>query len=161
METEQVNRYAQNPEYFENLDKRSKEYKGYKKWKENYDNANSIGLGDVVEKVTKATGIKKLVKFVAGEDCGCSERKERLNKKVKLRFNVTGCFTEETYNNWIEFRDKSKKGDSWVNVTISDQLNVMFPIFEQLFNRSFNKPLSCCADQYLNEIDRVFEQYNN
>ena len=31
----------------------------------------SKGLGDTIEKVTKATGIKKLVEFVAGEDCGC------------------------------------------------------------------------------------------
>ena len=40
----------------------------------------SKGLGDTVAKITKATGINKLVKFVAGEDCGCDERKEKLNK---------------------------------------------------------------------------------
>ena len=35
----------------------------------------SSGLGDTVEKITEATGIKKAVKFIAGEDCGCNERK--------------------------------------------------------------------------------------
>ena len=30
----------------------------------------SKGLGDTIEKVTKATGIKTVVKRVAGDDCG-------------------------------------------------------------------------------------------
>ena len=38
------------------------------------------GLGDTLEKVFEKTGIKKLVKFIAGEDCGCDERKKKLNK---------------------------------------------------------------------------------
>jgi hypothetical protein len=43
----------------------------------------SKGLGDSVEKFTKATGIKKVVDKVAkatGRDCGCKKRKEALNK---------------------------------------------------------------------------------
>jgi len=39
----------------------------------------SKGLGDSIEKFTKATGIKKIVDSMAG-DCGCSKRKEKLNK---------------------------------------------------------------------------------
>lgn len=40
------------------------------------------GMGDVIEKITKATGIKKVVDTVSkatGKDCGCSKRKEALN----------------------------------------------------------------------------------
>lgn len=40
----------------------------------------SKGLGDSIEKITEWTGLKKLVKQVVGEDCGCEERKEKLNK---------------------------------------------------------------------------------
>ena len=44
----------------------------------------SKGLGDSIEKFTKATGIKKVVdvvtKAVGIEDCGCNRRKEKLNK---------------------------------------------------------------------------------
>ena len=43
----------------------------------------SKGLGDTIEKITKATGIKKVVDTVAkatGKDCGCNKRKEKLNK---------------------------------------------------------------------------------
>ena len=39
----------------------------------------SKGLGDSLEKFTKATGIKKLVDNIPG-DCGCAKRKEKLNK---------------------------------------------------------------------------------
>ncbi len=43
----------------------------------------SKGLGDSIEKFTKATGIKKVVDTVAkatGGDCGCNKRKNALNK---------------------------------------------------------------------------------
>ena len=42
----------------------------------------SKGLGDTIEKITEATGIKKATKFVtkaSGKDCGCAARKEKLN----------------------------------------------------------------------------------
>jgi hypothetical protein len=45
------------------------------------NNMESKGLGDSIEKFTKATGIKKIVDKVTGEkDCGCAKRKEALNK---------------------------------------------------------------------------------
>jgi len=37
-------------------------------------------LGDLVETFTTYTGIKWLVKKIFGEDCGCEERKNKLNK---------------------------------------------------------------------------------
>jgi len=43
----------------------------------------SKGLGDTIEKMTIATGIKKMAdKYskITGKDCGCSKRKEALNK---------------------------------------------------------------------------------
>jgi hypothetical protein len=45
----------------------------------------SKGLGDTIEKITEATGIKAVVKAIAGEDCGCDERKEWLNKKFPYK----------------------------------------------------------------------------
>lgn len=47
----------------------------------------SKGLGDTVEKILHATGIDKVVHFIAGEDCGCEERKEKLNKLWKYKKN--------------------------------------------------------------------------
>jgi len=40
----------------------------------------SKGLGDTIEKITEATGIKAVVKAIAGDDCGCDNRKDKLNK---------------------------------------------------------------------------------
>jgi len=40
------------------------------------------GLGDTIEKITTATGIKKAVDTVSkvtGRECGCGRRKEKLN----------------------------------------------------------------------------------
>ena len=73
-------------------DKRTKEYK---QWKKNHE-AGISGLGDVVEKITTATGIKKAVKFLANEDCGCDERKEKLNKLFPRQ--KPECFTEQEYD---------------------------------------------------------------
>jgi len=42
-------------------------------------NASNKGLGDVVEKITEATGIKAVVESLT-DDCGCAARKESLNK---------------------------------------------------------------------------------
>ena len=43
---------------------------------------NSKGLGDTIEKITTVTGIKSVVKRVFGKDCGCEERKTKLNKII-------------------------------------------------------------------------------
>lgn len=44
----------------------------------------SRGVGDSINVITEATGIKKLVKTVTKvigiEDCGCDQRQEKLNK---------------------------------------------------------------------------------
>ena len=39
----------------------------------------SKGLGDTIEKITKATGIKKVVETI-NPNCGCNARKKKLNK---------------------------------------------------------------------------------
>ncbi len=42
----------------------------------------SRGLGDTIEKITAATGIKKVVEKVSevtGKECGCKKRQEKLN----------------------------------------------------------------------------------
>ncbi len=48
----------------------------------------SKGLGDSIEKITKATGLKKVtdvISKVTGKDCGCSGRKKALNKKFPYK----------------------------------------------------------------------------
>jgi hypothetical protein len=43
----------------------------------------SKGLGDSIAKITKATGVKKVVDAVSkatGKPCGCSKRQDTLNR---------------------------------------------------------------------------------
>ena len=43
----------------------------------------SKGLGDTIAKITKATGIKKVVDKAVkatGKDCGCDKRQDTLNR---------------------------------------------------------------------------------
>ena len=40
----------------------------------------SKGLGDTIEKITTATGIKTIVNKVTNGTCGCEKRKLELNK---------------------------------------------------------------------------------
>jgi hypothetical protein len=48
----------------------------------------SKGLGDTIDKITTAPGLKKVVKAVskaAGKDCGCAARREKLNKAMPYK----------------------------------------------------------------------------
>jgi hypothetical protein len=59
----------------------------------------SIGLGDTIEKITEATGIKKVVEVfseITGIDCKCDERKAKLNNLISYRRNVN-CLKEDEY----------------------------------------------------------------
>lgn len=50
----------------------------------------SKGLGDTVEKITEATGIKKVVETISkatGKDCGCGKRKDALNRIFPYKTN--------------------------------------------------------------------------
>ncbi len=51
----------------------------------------SEGLGDTIEKITTATGIKTLVKAIVGDDCGCEEKRRALNVKYSYKLKVVNC----------------------------------------------------------------------
>jgi len=55
----------------------------------------SRGLGDTIEKITKATGIRAVVDAftkATGKDCGCEGRREWLNNKVSYKRKTKGFF---------------------------------------------------------------------
>lgn len=120
---------------------KDKRTKAYKEWKAKYDSAPK-GLGDTIEKITTATGIKKAVKFIAGEDCGCDERKEVLNKK--FRYNKPECFTEDEYN------FVGHIVDSGINTLSVEQNRRMVQIYNRVFND--NRKPSGCSSCFLNSV---------
>ena len=84
-------------------DKRTKEYKEWKALQievvDPIELTESVGLGDVVEKITKVTGVKKVVEAISkklDKDCGCDKRKETLNKiPIFRKAKVKRCLTDE------------------------------------------------------------------
>lgn len=115
-------------------DKRTKAYREWKAKFEKEQESKSKGLGDTVEKITKATGVKKAVKALFGDDCGCDERKSKLNKLMK--YNVTNCLEEKEYNYLSDFLSKNKQ-----RVTMVEQ-RALLDIFNRVFNQ--RKQMSSC-----------------
>ena len=116
-----------NREYYESLDKRSKEYR---EWKESQTVEVSKNIGDKVESFLEATGISKVVKFLAGEDCGCDERKAKLNAMFTFKVN---CLNEEEFNYLDEFftRNPSQVKPSEYNVITKIASRVLNKRIEQ------------------------------
>ena len=120
-----------------------------------FDKENTIGLGDIVEKVTTATGIKKAVKFIAGEDCGCEERKNKMNSIPILKKRNVNCLTESEYNYLSEWFDKK------VNVVRQADQNKLLAIYNRVFNQRKQRT-SCgsCIKTMIEELKVLFNQYN-
>jgi len=50
------------------------------------------GLGDAIASFTHATGLDRLAKFytqTTGKDCGCEERRQKLNQLVPFDTSIT------------------------------------------------------------------------
>jgi hypothetical protein len=112
-------------------------------------------MGDVVEKITTATGIKKLVKFIAGEDCGCDERKSKLNKMFPTRKPL--CLTEEEYQWMTKFR--SKKSDVLTREESSTLADIYTRVF-QLTKRYY--PCSCTPQRWnelISDLNNIYMTY--
>tara|TARA_R100000458_G_C8182985_1_gene179352 strand:+ start:452 stop:811 length:360 start_codon:yes stop_codon:yes gene_type:complete len=110
----------------------------------------SKGLGDSIEKALKATGIDKVAKKVLGDDCGCSDRKEKLNKMFP--YNKVRQFTEDEQKIYEEVIDRTKG-----TITGKDQA-----ILVKLYNKVFKankQPSSCgsCVKQTVEKLEKVYK----
>jgi hypothetical protein len=132
-------------------DKRTKAYREWKARFEKEQESKSKGLGDTVEKITEATGVKKAVKALFGEDCGCDERKSKLNKLMS--YNVTNCLEEKEYNYLSDFLSKNKQ-----NVTMVEQ-RALLDIFNRVFNQ--RKQMSSCPSCIRGMIADLRKLMNN
>jgi hypothetical protein len=131
-------------------DKRTKAYKEYKAKFEEQQESKSKGLGDTIAKITKATGIEKVVKAVAGEDCGCEERKETLNKLFKYK-NVE-CLTEAEYTRLDKF---FKTNTSKIDYLTQKSL---LKIHNRVFNRNgLTSNCSSCVRRMVTDLKNVYE----
>ena len=110
------------------------------------------GLGDTIEQITEATGIKKLVKFIAGEDCGCDARKEKLNELFPYR--TPKCLTEDEYTYLNESQVLNKQ-----TLKPSEQDEIL-KVYNRIFGIS-REPTSCatCWLEIIQKMQKVFNEY--
>jgi predicted DNA-binding protein YlxM (UPF0122 family) len=127
--------------------------KSNKLQKKSTETTKSKGLGDTVEKVLQKTGIDKVAKWVLGEDCGCEERKNKLN--YLFPYYKPECLTEEEF----EYLDKYYKENK---STVSPQTQVeLLTIYNRIFhqNRKTTSCSSCFKKELHNKLHRVYREY--
>ena len=132
--------------------KGDKRTKAYRDWKAKYEKESS-GVGDTVEKITTATGIRKAVKFLAGEDCGCDERKNVLNRMFP--YQKPNCLTEDEFNYLSDWFSQSR------NKVTSEQQVQLITIYNRVFNDNAEGTScgSCFVNNVLKKLEKVFQKY--
>jgi len=110
------------------------------------------GLGDTVENILEVTGIAKVAKWVLGEDCGCEERKQKLNDL--WRYKKPECLTEDEY---IYLDTFFNRGTS--SVKPSEQRELL-----KIYNRVLHEkqqPTSCgsCLRDIVNKLNQLYAIY--
>ena len=114
--------------------------------------AQSEGLGDTVEKVLEVTGVAKLAKWVLGEDCGCDERKTKLNSLFPYRKPECLLKDEHEYlSEWFTEKRYSMKP--------TEQKELL-----KIYNRVFKvnmQPTSCgsCLRDVMNKLEILYNSY--
>jgi hypothetical protein len=113
----------------------------------------SSGLGDTIEAITTATGIKAAVDWFSeatGVDCGCDARKEKLNKI--WRYRKPECLTKEEYDFIGTIKGRNV-------ITAAQQTEV-----NRIYNRVFNdnvQPTNCgsCLRGRVQELETLYNAY--
>ena len=134
-------------------DKRTKRYK---EWVAKYEK-QSDGVGDTVEKITKATGIKAAVDGVfdaLGKDCGCDERKKTLNKMFP--YNKPNCLTQDEHSYLTDFYSQERN-----RISVEEQRQLL-TIYNRVFN--YNDKMTSCGSCFagkLNKLKSLFDKYDD
>jgi len=112
----------------------------------------SKGLGDTIAKITKATGIDKVVKFIAGEDCGCDERKEKLNKLFPYAKPL--CLTEDEFNTLdVYFKQNTE------TLTSDEQISLIAINNRVLSQRLTFSSCSSCLRDLVGKLRIIYNEY--
>ncbi len=121
----------------------------------------SKGLGDDIEKITKATGIKKVVDaFVdaTGIDCGCDARKEKLNKLFPKKTQPL-CLEEKEYNFLKEFFVDFNGRE--LRPRYHEDLS---RIHSRIFQHKFYIPCTCNPKEWkrhIEDLKKVYGEYES
>lgn len=121
----------------------------------------SQGLGDDIERFLKkplinpiTEKVKKLI-WKDSEDCGCNERKEKLNALFPRREPL--CMTEEEYNWWTAFREKNS------TEIMPEETNYIAQMYTRIFQRKkLYHPCHCnpkAWQEMINHLNYIWDTY--
>ena len=115
------------------------------------------GVGDTIEAITKATGIKAGVEKLAqaiGWDCGCDARKDKLNQLFPYR--KINCLNEEDYAYLKEWFSVDR-----YQISILEQRKLT-EIYSNVFEINLEQT-SCdsCWRDYISQIRKVYLEYKD
>ena len=84
--------------------------------------SKSKGLGDDIKKIADKTGISKAVKMIFGDDCGCEERRQKLNNMFPNFKNIRPFTKDEkkVYEKIIPEVEKIKKEGKKYQLVVQD-----------------------------------------
>lgn len=143
--------------YYENLDKRTKEYKTWVEIKQTQIDEQVTGAGDVIEAFTKATGIKSVVEKFFGEDCGCGDRKDVLNDMLPFGMSAINCLEEEDY---IYLKSFFSRPRTRVN---GSQQNRLVDIYNYVYGASMLPPSGCatCSQKgFIKAVNKLHKYFD-
>ena len=124
----------------------------------------SAGLGDTVEKVTKATGIKTVVEAVSkatGLDCGCQERKEWLNKTFSYVNKEKKCMNEEQILSYEIFKENYIDVKKTSVLVPHDEIKRLIDLYNSIFQVNVRGCESCNLKTYVDRIEGVYQSVIN
>jgi hypothetical protein len=112
------------------------------------------GLGDTIENVLQATGIDKVAKFILGEDCGCNERKAKLNELFTYSKKPL-CLTENEHEVLTDLLPNVQR-----EITPLEQMTLL-----KIYNRVFqdNQQMTSCGSclrDIVKSLNKVFSTYD-
>jgi hypothetical protein len=112
----------------------------------------AVGLGDTVESILAATHVDKMAKWLLGDDCGCQERKKKLNELFPYR--KPECLEEPEHRFLKEWFEKN------TDVVKPSEQATMLKIHSRIF-KVRNEPTSCvpCLLDKVNQLRTVYNEY--
>lgn len=115
----------------------------------------SKGLGDSIETFTEVTGIKTAVKLfseITGLDCGCDERKEKLNQLFP--YKQINCLNE---NDYLYLKKFFEENTQQITPILQRELK---SVYYNIFNVNLqDSSCSSCWRDTIEKLRKVYQEY--
>jgi hypothetical protein len=112
------------------------------------------GLGDTLEEMTKKLGVDKIAKMVLGDNCGCEERKKKLNQMFPNFKNIRQ-FTKDEIKIYDEVIPTINKNG---RVTPNEK-KIVNVLYKAVFDQEPQwKSCSPCNKRIMSNLKKVYEK---